>query len=101
MYTTEHAAATGTIYNLQRAGFEIASAYDGGERLRGPMSASAAVDFVRAAEEGSVTMVHPDHGRVTLSMLFQGGNPEEVVCDYSAKDSATLDLVANLLDQTA
>lgn len=101
MYTTEHAAATGAIRNLQRAGFEIASAYDGGERLRGPMSASAAVDFVQAAEEGSVTMAHPEHGRVTLSILFQGGAPEEVVYDYSAKDSATLDLVANLLGQTA
>lgn len=97
-YTTERAYAIGAIEALERAGFAIRHASDGEERLRGPMPASAAVDHVRAAEMGSVTLEHPEHGRVTLCLLFQNGAPEEVIYDMGAATDGTFGVVDAILE---
>lgn len=97
-YSTERAYAVGALEELERAGFTIRSASDGEERLRGPMPASAAVDHVRAAEHGSVLLEHPEHGRVTLCLLFQNGAPEEVIYDMGAANHGTFDVVDAILE---
>lgn len=96
MSSTERAYAVAVVEELQEAGFTIRAAWDGGDdpitTLDGrlPLTARQAVDVVRAVEHGAVELDHPEHGRVTLSMLFQNGAPDEVIYDYSAKDSETL-----------
>lgn len=98
MYSTEHSYATGAIRALSRIGFTIDYATDGEERVRAPLSATAAVDHVRGTDHGAVVLVHPTLGRLTLCLLFQNGEPEEVIYDMSAQEHATLDVVDAILE---
>lgn len=90
---TERTYAINAILNLQDAGWTLTRASDGEERIT-PTSATAAVEHVMATEHGAVRLVKGEH-RVTLSMLFQGGDGEDCIYDYSS--NADLDEIARII----
>lgn len=81
---TEHDYAVAALTALQDAGWSVTGADNGEESIQ-PDSVLAAVEHVEACEVGSVTMTHATHGRATFGLLFQAGEPEEVIYDYSYK----------------
>ena len=99
MYSTERAYAVAVVSKLLGEGFTIKATWDGEEYTKAPLTPRQAVDAVEAVEHGIVILDHQELGRVKLSLLFQGGEPLEVICDYSAKDDATLDLVAQYIEE--
>jgi hypothetical protein len=90
---TERAYAIAAVETLQSLGWSLVFAWDGGEGLCNPETAAAAVDWVRAAEQGNIHLMHPEKGRLGLALLFQNGPAEEVIYDTSAPSDATLDEV--------
>jgi hypothetical protein len=91
-FTTERSYAIGALHYLMAHGWELAAASDGEERIK-PTSATAAVAHVMATEHGAVKLVRGED-YVTLSLLFQGGEPDEVIYDYSAKTDETLEEIS-------
>lgn len=79
-----------SIEALQREGWALVYAWDGGEKLTADLTPARAVDWVEGAEMGSVRMKHPTHGAVSLHLLFQHGEPEDVIYDMSASSDETL-----------
>lgn len=79
---TEYDYATTALTALQDAGWSLTRADNGEESIR-PETVQAAVEHVQACELGSVSMQHATLGRATFGLLFQAGQPEEVIYDYS------------------
>jgi hypothetical protein len=91
--TTERGYAVKAFRALALAGWVLETADNGEEEIR-PTSVTAAVEHVEACEECSITMTHPEHGSATFCLLFQGGEPNEVIYDYWFKTGAE-----NVIDQ--
>jgi hypothetical protein len=79
--TTEREYAVKAFKALEDAGWVLTSADNGEEEIY-PSVVAVAVEHVQACEMGSVTFIHPMHGSATFCLLFQGGEPNEVIYDY-------------------
>ena len=94
MRQTERTYALRALAALRSGGWRLVEVDDGADEPRPVKTDAEAVEAVEAVEKGAVTLAHPDHGAATLHLLFQGGEPEEVIYDYSARD---LDAIDNAL----
>lgn len=95
---TERTYAVRTLSALVGSGWSIVAVDDGGdEPMRDTFTPTTAVDAVRAVEQGAIIIRHPEHGRAILFLLFQGGEPEEVIYDASAKTPEALEALDRFL----
>lgn len=98
MRQTERTYALRALAALRSEGWRLVEVDAYGDDEPRPVETDAeAVEAVEAVEMGAVTLAHPDHGAATLRLLFQGGEPEEVIYDYSARDLDALDLIDSTL----
>ncbi len=97
MRQTERTYALRALAALRSDGWRLAEVYDGGIRPRPVKTDAEAVEAVEAVEMGAISLTHPNYGTATLRLLFQNGEPEEVIYDYTARDLDALDAIDNAL----
>jgi hypothetical protein len=104
MRDTERTYAIRALVALRSEGWQMTAALDAeGDALRyedagvGETWPTAAVDWIEAAEHGRVILQHPTHGAGSVALLFQDGEPEEVIYDASARTTEALDAIDNAL----
>jgi len=97
MRQTERTYALRALAALRSDGWRLAEVYDGGIRPRPVKTGAEAVEAVEAVEMGAISLTHPNYGTATLRLLFQNGEPEEVIYDYTALDLDALDAIDNAL----
>lgn len=96
---TERTYAVRALKALERQGWCIFGTSESGA-IVGGRTATRAVEDVMAVEMGAIVVIHPTHGRATLHLLFQNGEPEEVIYDVSAKTTEVLDLIDRTIATT-
>lgn len=93
---TERTFAVRFLKSLERQGWCIFAMSEHGT-IVGGRTPTRAVEGVMAVEQGAIRVVHPTHGSATLHLLFQGGEPEEVIYDISASTIPTFDIIDQAL----
>lgn len=94
---TEYTYALRGLANLQAGGWVIREAGDP-EGTISTDDARTALDWVRSIEHGAIRLQHPMYGVAVLSLLFQGGEPEEVIYDIHARTDEALEIVSAATD---
>lgn len=103
MPQTECTYALRALAALEAHGWQVAAVDNGGNELlkiTGPtpvMRHLTAIVAIEAVEQGAVIMHHPVKGSATLCLLFQNGEPEEVIYDTRASSEDALDAVEDAL----
>lgn len=94
---TERTFAIRALSRLSRAGWHILGVDDGEGMERRMFSPTSAVDRIEAVEHGYVRVVHEKLGAATVCLLFQGGEPDEVVYDFQAATDEAITAVDSLI----
>jgi sugar/nucleoside kinase (ribokinase family) len=97
MRDTERTYAIRALAALRSEGWRLIEVYDGGLQPRPVETDAEAVEAVEAVEMGAISLTHPNHGAATLHLLFQNGEPEEVIYDYTAQNLDALVAIDNAL----
>lgn len=98
MPQTERTYAIRALAALRSEGWRLVEVEAYGDDEPWPVVTDAeAVKAIEAVETGAVILAHPEHGAATLHLLFQNGEPEEVVYDYTAQSLDALVAIDNAL----
>jgi len=94
---TEYTFALRSLESLKEDGWTIRGAGDQ-ESTIVTDDARQALDYVASIEHGAIRIQHRDHGSANLSLLFQGGDPEDVIYDFQAATSQALEHIERALN---